>query len=376
VTLRTRTLHLARGLVLAFAGLGCASAVVADQPGQPYDPPAGVYPLFPASPFLTRVPNPATVNPQSAIWLAKLGNFSLGRFQFAADASGLGHDYGFPLYYNHAGANVPVKIHCTRHWGTCNVEGLTVYIDPHEVPQDNARAGQDSHLGLIDQNVGDGYEYTFWQVGPASGEGSWPPSDGTLHISWGGRCLLSGNGFTNPSFTARPSACSGTATSTPLSSGAIRVKDLLAAVQSGGTLPFALAVGVKCSAHTFLPPFRGSDGHDPTCSPQGSRMYLAMHDADVDATGAAPIVRAILRTIDEDHYGMFVTDTNGGQDGVSLATEADTTYTSWGAPGPWLTQFVPEAQREGLPGAAAPYNGTYHISLPLPGNVAGQMRFL
>jgi hypothetical protein len=339
-----------------------------------YDPPAGVVPYFPTSPFSQKIPNPPTVNPRSAAWVAALAPFTLSRLA-ANDVSNIVHDHGEPIYLNHAGANNPVKIHCTSNFGhiPCNVEGQTVYVDPREIPQHGDAPGEDDHLALIDEPAG--YEYDFWAVH------EWPPQDGVLNVNWGGRCALSGNGFTNPSYTGPHwnSGCASTASGTPLTMGTIRAKDLLAAIATGGTLPQALAVAVACPGMGVpLPaPFLGSgDGRCPGNAPEGSRMYLAMHDADVNALSAAPLVKVILRTLDEDHYGAYIIDTGGQQPGIQLQTEADTTYTAWGQPGPWWTQVAPEAAREGLPEAGFIFDRRHLFQLPVPPSVGAAMRFL
>jgi hypothetical protein len=330
-------------------------------------------PYFPSSPFSTKIPNPPTVNPNSAAWVAGLGTFTLNDIG-ANEASSILTDHGEPIYMNHAGANVPVTIHCTSDFGhiPCNVEGMTVFIDPREIPQNGGKAGEDDHFALIDP--AEGYEYDFWVVQ------HWPPENGVLVVNWAGRCALSGNGFTNPSYKGRHwnSGCGATASSTPLSMGLIRAKDLLAAVSSGGTLPQAIAVAIRCvGTGPLAAPFLGSgDGKCPGRAPEGSRMYLAMHDADVNALGVAPIVAVILRTLDEDHYGAFVVDTGGNHDGIEMQGESDSTYTVWGLPGPFWTRFVPEAAREGLPGASAMYGDRYQIALPIPPNVGASLRFL
>jgi hypothetical protein len=373
------TAPLVIGFACALLAVVCAGSRAQTAPGQPfvpgiapYDPPPGVVPYFPTSPFLQKIPNPPTVNPNSAAWVASLGTFSLNHIDAATDAAIL-RNHGQPVYFNHAGANIPVRIHCTEHYGhiPCNTEGMTVYIDPRELPENGDAPGQDDHFALIDPV--EGYEYDFWEV-------TWPPSDGVLVAHWAGRCALSGNGFTNPSYAGKRwnAGCVSTASGTPLSMGLIRARDMLAAIASGGTLPEAIAVGIRCPGPGPLPPpFLGSgDGKCPGHPPEGSHLYLAMHDADVNALGVAPIVAVILRTLDEDHYGAYIIDTGGNHDGIELGVQADTTYTVWGASGPLLTQYVPEAAREGLPGATTLYRGRYDIPLPIPPSVGAAVRFL
>jgi len=100
-----------------------------------------------------------------------------------------------------------------------------------------------------------------------------------------------------------------------------------------------------------------------------------MHDSDVNALGVAPIVGVILRTLDEDHYGAYIVSVGGSQSGIQLQTEMDSTYTVWGQPGPWWTQFIPEAQNEGLPGANSEYSNRYQVQLPIPASVGSLVRF-
>jgi hypothetical protein len=346
-----------------------------------YDPPAGTYPYFPTSPFLEKIPNPPTVNPSSAAWVADmntLGAFGFGTFNVTTDPS---LNYGFPIYIDHDGTNTPVTIHCTVQYGgiDCPVEGLTVNIDTRMVPQSGgcrtASCDQDFHLGLIDTAAG--YEYDFWQA-------RWPPSNGVLTVSRGGKCLLSGNGFTDPEYGG-PSwnaGCVADASGTPLSMGPVRAKDLLAAVAAGGTssLPMALNYAFACNGKVSqLPaPFLGSG--DGTCdgyAPEGSRLYLAMHDADINALGLPAITSVMLRTMDEDHFGAIVVDTDGCNcNQIQFNIESGNTLAAWGLPDPWMAQFIPEAQAEGLPGAAAPSNGAYSVKLPIPDSIAQYVTFL
>jgi hypothetical protein len=359
--------------VLIAVAIGAAPAASLAQSIAAYDPPAGAAPFFPGNPFSARLPNPPTVNPNSAAWVVGLGAFSLNTLT-AYTAAGVLHDHHEPVYFNHSGSNTPVTIHCTANFGhiPCSTEGMPVYVDSREIPQNGGAPGEDDHLALID--TAEGYEYDFWGV-------TWPPSDGVLITKWAGRCALSGNGFTNPSYTGKRwnGGCASQAAGAPITLGLIRAKDLLAAVQTGGTLPQAIAVAVTCPGPGPLPaPFLGSgDGKCPGNAPEGSRMYLAMHDSDVNALGVAPIVAAILRTLDEDNYGAFIVERGGKQSGIQMFAEADSTYTVWGQPGPFLTQYAPEAAREGLPGASALQKGyKYDIQLPIPPSVGASLRFL
>jgi hypothetical protein len=164
--------------------------------------------------------------------------------------------------------------------------------------------------------------------------------------------------------------------------GIIRVKDFLAAASDPvhGSLPQALAYTFGCTGPGPLPaPFlSGGDGKCPGAQVEGSRLYLAMHDADVNALGLPALTSVLLRTLDEDHYGAFVTDSGGGPaPGLGqFQVESDETYAAWGLPSPWLTQFLPEAQREGLPTYEKWFQNRYGIEFPIPASVARSVRFL
>jgi hypothetical protein len=339
--------------------------------GAAYDPPAGVYPYFPSSPFLTRIPVPAPVNPNSAAWVANasaIGPFGIAGSLYAYDAPNW-REIAFPIYLAHAGSDTPVRIHCTKRYGgdrvPCNIEGMTVYVDAREVPQNGGLPADhpaDAHWALIDEAAG--YEYDAWNT-------QWPPKDGVLTVGWGGRCSLAGNGFTNASYQGPHwnSGCVGTTSGTPQSLGIVRAKDLLAAAKNGGALPAALSLVYGCTgiSKKLADPFlSGGDGHCAGAVPEGTRMYLAMHDGDIDALGIAPIVAALLRTLDEDHFGGFIVDSaDGPKPGFGLNVESDSTYTAFGLPGPWK-MFLDEAGREGLQTFRVPFSGRTAIRLAMP----------
>lgn len=348
-----------------------------------YNPAAGVVPYFPTSPFSQQISNPPTVNANSAGWLASwkaLGTFAISPIFVYTSRAPNPLEIAFPIYYNHAGSNMPVKIHCTANYGNipCNVEGMTVYIDPRELPQNGGEnapggGGDDAHWALIDPTGG--YEYTLWAT-------QWPPVNGVLTAAWGGRCALNGNGFTNPSYSGPNwnSGCVATASGTPLSSGVIRVIDLLAAVQSGGVLPQALDYSFGCTGPVsqLPPPFlSGGDGQCPGAQTEGAHMYLAMHDAQVNALGLPAITSVLLRTLDEDHYGAFCIDSgSGAAPGILFNIESDETYAAFGLPSPWLTQFLPAAQSEGLPIFSVPSQNRDGVSFPIPASVGSYVTFL
>jgi hypothetical protein len=354
-----------RYLLALLAGVLLVStrATAAQQPLALYDPPAGTYPYFPHSIFLQKLgPNPG-VDPRTPDWLARIGA-KLGAFNFALDPAGVAHDYTFPIYVQHDADQTlfPVRIHCTEPWGkkpsrACEFEGKIVRLDPRELPETGAAPNKDDHLAIISPD--DNKEYDFWGT-------DWPPANGTVTIKWGGFCSLSGDGY---------DGCHGTATSTPLSIGLVRVKDVMAALHDPhGTLPYAIAIAIHC-AYGHIPPMLRGDGHKDGCPPEGARIYLDMSDDEVDATTSPLISKVILRTIDRDHYGMIAADLNGGEYDYSLQTESDYTYTSFGLPGPLVNDFKPELNAEGIIGHVV--HDDYHVDLPYLGvDFAKQLKFV
>jgi hypothetical protein len=350
-----------------------------------YAPPGGTTPYFPGIVFDQHIPNPPTVNPSSSPWVSSLvrgGNLSLNTINVASYEPD-DNDHNYTIYYNHSGSNTPVTVHCNLQYASgvsCNDEGMTVYIDSREKIQNNDTSVQDDHLILIDPAAG--YEYDFWEVQPP-----WPPTNGKINAQYSGRCALAGDGFTNPSYSgpAWNAGCTGDEVGMPLTVGIIRAEDIEAALNSStGSLPQALAFGVTCDGKSnnnqLPPPFLGPGSG--TCSSstyaiEGNRLYLAMHDSDVNALGLPKITSVILRTLDEDHYGAFLTETGGSQSGLQMYAISDNSYLSWGATDPWTSWFLPEAQTEGLPGASsADPNGMYQIQLPIPASLTAKVRFL
>ena len=353
-------------------------------PSVAYDPPAGTQPNFASSIFLQKLPSAPVLAANSAtemtaIAAAKGNTITFGNAQFWAIANPVNYtaDFGWPIYLNHQGSNTPVKIHCIEPWasGGCNVEGLTVYIDPRELPENyppkngQIAPNQDAHWVLHDiapDAAGNMYEYILWQT-------QWPPQNGVLTISWGGRCLLGGNGFTNPSAGAKQNiACGGDATSSPATPLLIRADDWMHALHTNGVLPSApgIAIDVATVGSCTAPaPFLGNDGSGScaTYPPEGDRFFLRAHDSDVNASGCKPLMCVLLRTIDEDHFGTFLTDSTGtgNSNTFGFQMQNDLTFTAWGLPGPNNAVLLPEFKAEGFT-IGGPWGGSYQIPLVIP----------
>jgi hypothetical protein len=184
------------------------------------------------------------------------------------------------------------------------IAGALVRIPRGARPSGNS----DHHLSIEDDAAR--REIDFWG---ASVPDESPRS--TLDVLTGGQCAYDGDG----------SDCSGsTATQIASSLGAIDPATL-ASVESDphGSLPYALATQLLCASPNYVYPAAFSDGANtdatPACRdhlgpggrpPEGVRFFLDLSDAEIDATHDAPYVKALLRTLDREHYGGTVTDTN------------------------------------------------------------------
>jgi hypothetical protein len=203
------------------------------------------------------------------------------------------------------------------------------------VPADMMPAGNtDHHFSYEDEGAGG--EYDFWLAQPPGTPGS------TMTVGGAGFCRWGTDG-TNCSDS--------TATNIATSIGGIDAGLLQAAESSpSGTLPYAIASAALCADPSYVYPASSSDGANTNSSsacagataagqrpPEGTRWFLNMTDAQVNATNNAPYVKAILRTLDSQHYGGVVTDTNwSGAPGLTLnyhrgnfsfaAAEAGLTY--------------------------------------------------
>jgi hypothetical protein len=218
-------------------------------------------------------------------------------------------DYYHPYYFS-APDDPVFTVHCTESWGTCDVEGLQVRIP------DAARAAGagDGHLAVIDQ--ANGWEYDFWQVH------SKPRGGGRLDISWGGRTRIG-----TPDADGLGS--NATAGHYGLLAGIIRYPEIAA-----GQIDHALFMSVKCTngQKVFPAGSSGSGCGGTNAPPMGSRFFLDMSDAQIDALDVPAWRKPVLRAMA--HYGMFVGDTGGPS--WAIAIESSSTYTSYGMPDPWV----------------------------------------
>jgi hypothetical protein len=281
--------------------------------------------IFLSSVFCSPLPANPAIAPNSTAWSAlefqpghagNLGNIDQGGSNEPSE----------PVSTLNVGdPTVAMTISCdtqTYSLGTCSRFGIpngSVQLLP---PGAYVETNADGHLSV--ESVPLGGEIDFWNI--TSAGKPIPSTPGILHLGGAGFCKWSSDG-TN---------CSGsTATNIATPIGGIR-GDALQAGEADpihGTLGYAISVALLCGDPTWVYPATFSDGSNTNASsacvghtgagarpPEGTRGFLKLHDADINATSNLPYVKVILRTIDEDHYGTIATDTNwSGAPGISVA---------------------------------------------------------
>ena len=265
-------------------------------------------PYADTSPFNTPLPADPRLAPRSAAMIATMTGWGRPEELWTGTADTTA-DWDHPYYF--AQPDDPVfTVHCVEDWGTCEIEGMKVRIPAAARPA----GGSDGHMAVIDQSGG--WEYDFWEVR------SKPRAGGTITISWGGRTAIGTPGADGLDSDA-------TAAHFGLVAGIIRYPELAA-----GRINHALFLIIKCDGGGVVYP---ASGHGAACDdggvpPQeGSRVFLDMSDAEIDALGAPPWKKAIFRALA--HFGAFVGDTGGSPWGVEI--ESGSTYTSVGLRDPW-----------------------------------------
>ncbi len=218
------------------------------------------------------------------------------------------------------GASLSVVIACdAAAWGpsVCGANGIankTLAVPANFMPAGNS----DHHYSFNDDAARK--EYDFWLVqNIPTGSGQ------TVHIGAGGVCAWSGDG-TN---------CSGSnATNIAGSLGSITSADF-ARGEAGphGSFGHAISFSTLCADPSYVYPASASDGANTNGSaacaghtgskgrpPEGTRVYLDMSDDQVDAMNLPAYAKAWWRTLDREHQGGLIADTNwAGAPGLSPA---------------------------------------------------------
>jgi hypothetical protein len=279
-------------------------------------PPACWRPYSKRSPFNRRL---SSHPPLLAGWPGIVRRLSgLGPVHLSAGADL--ERWGPPTYWPRRRDPV-FRVHCTKPWGRCEIEGRRVRIPDAARPA----SGSDGHMTVVDQRTR--WEYDFWQVQRK------PPGGGRLDISWGGRTRIGGNGLDSDGTAARFGNLA----------GAVRAEELAA-----GKIRHALFVTVPCDSGRWVYPARkggtacsdvGESNVD--APPMGARFWLAMSEHEIDALPAPRWRKALLRAMAR--YGMYVGDTGGPT--WAIEQEGSSTYTSLG----YRDRWAELARRIGAP---------------------------
>jgi hypothetical protein len=279
---------------------------------------------FAKNPMCRPLPASPSVSSRSAAWASL--EFQAGRDAFgglnlsnAAIPFNDPNDDSEPLYeLLPGGPTIAQTIDCDAvSWGpsfctSMHMQGRVLNVPAGMMPEGNA----DHHYSYDDSTAGG--EYDFWLAKRPGAPGA------TMHVGGAGFCAWGTAG----------TGCSGsTATNIATSLGGLDATALANAESSPtGTLPYAIAVAALCADPSYVYPATSSDGANtnatPACAgntsaggrpPEGTRWFLNLSDANVDAMSYAPYVKVILRTLDRQHFGGLIVDTNwSGAPGLSV----------------------------------------------------------
>ena len=268
-----------------------------------------------ASPFNRPVPSGAPAAPDSAGRIsALLAAGHVSQLVFGGDPQ---RDGGVPIYWS-APSDPVYTLHCTKHWGSCPLEGLQIHMPAGAQPTGGVATAQfdhDAHLTVIDQQSG--WEYDMWNV--------WSITASTINFSWGGKTRIDGNGLGSAAVAAGFGSVA----------GPIRPEELI-----GGQIDHALSMVVPCTDSQVYP----ADGTGISCDdaglpsslsiPMGSHLQLRMSRAAINRLDAPTWKKTILRALAT--YGAYVSDTSGVADQWGFETESGWAFTSLGKADPWV----------------------------------------
>ncbi len=283
--------------------------------------------IYVSNPICKPLPSNPSISPNSAAWAAlefQSGHDNIGGLGCAGACTGNVNEGSEPLdQLNPADPSINVVTSCNKEpyaAGTCKGNGVPSGT-PLALPVGMyVEQGSDHHCAADIVIMGE--EFDGWLCDD-------PVVSPTLNLGGGGVCPWSGDG----------TGCSGsTATDIATSLGGIDPNALAAAEASpNGTLPYAISASVLCGDPSFVYPAKSSDGANTNSSsacvghtgagqrpPEGTRWFLNLTDAQINATNNLPYVKVLLRTVDREHYGGYIGDTNwSGAPGLSFAWRHD-----------------------------------------------------
>ena len=247
-------------------------------------------PFAPDSPFRTPIPDDAVIDPNSQAMVARISQDDALYANLIA--------YSIPVY--HASEGTPRRtVECTRNWGACPFDNLTVPIPDDAEPS----PGSDGALVVVDPATRQLFE--FWQAEDHGADG-WT-------TSWGAIADLDGDGWTVQEHS--------TASGASRLGGVILVSEI-----QQGEIPHALALQAENTCvDIFRSPATRTDGTStrPDCIPEGALVRLDPA-VDLDSLDLAPAVRMVAEAMQT--YGGYIVDR--GSAPLSVSFERDTTATS------------------------------------------------
>jgi hypothetical protein len=287
-------------------------------------------PHFANSVFTQLLPANPQIAPLGAQELASYGNIAIQNGN--ADRVPQQYDLSAGIYF--AKTSDPVyTINCNA-WGTgsCpSLQGLQIHIPTYAkwggYPAPNC-SGCPTHGNFDAQMVvisPDGtMEYDLWQAD------QFPGASGSSNFT-----ISSGEAFPVSQMNEfGPSGWTGAATAShrALTAGILLPSDLI-----NGVISHALTVAPPCvSGQNVFPGIGGSGVLCPngTGLPQGSRLFLALSDAQINAMSLSATARMFY--IAMAHYGVYVTDTSGqASTWYLVGTPNVHSWTDLGLPDPW-----------------------------------------
>jgi hypothetical protein len=298
-------------------------------------------PHYRTNPICRPLPHDPVVSPYSRAWAD--AEFQSGRDRLPSFNANTGIDALHPFEQTKDGSDPPVGhafaghtvaqvVVCDRvPWGEhiCSAQklsGATVRF-----PQGAEPAGNSDHhyTWLDDEKRGN---WDCWLCNRPTTPGA------QIHVGGLGFCPW--DKTTPGDELGTGTDCSNaTATNIETTLGSVAQTDFTAAEADPehGTFGHAIAFSALCADPSFVAPASASDGANTNgtaaCAkflgahqrpPEGTRVYLAMSDREVDALSLPAYDKAFLRTLDREHYGGIVTDTNwSGAQGLSPAFRRD-----------------------------------------------------
>jgi len=270
-------------------------------------PPACWRPYGPSSPFNTPIPTHPRLAPGSAAIVAYMHSrgwtFEGDRsHRFTIDSGG-----SRPVYWS-SNSDPQVSLRCHGEPSCRAIKHLRIPAGAQ--PQHES----DGHMTVVDQSAG--REYDFWQASVRRHGAMTASAASSIPIGADSGTGLGGHAE---------------AANLGLLGGLIRAPELAA-----GTIEHALVTTAQCVHSRDVWPASG--GGDAVCpgghrGPHfGSLLQLNMSDGEIAASGAPSWQRTIMTAMA--HYGIYVVDTNGaGNREMSLLSEDDQSFTSFGFPG-------------------------------------------